>query len=161
MATLTAIATGPDPEPAGRLIRQLHTVLDEAGLPIARTGDRTVATGVLVAGLGDQAVVEWLVSVELRSKGAAEQVEGNGDGPASRQHAHTRHVMHATLRSLLVHAGSIVHDAGDTLEISATDSAKSSGQPGFDLPADSTDRMAPLRKAPSPMRGFLIDEDDN
>ncbi|MFI5803711.1 hypothetical protein [Streptomyces sp. NPDC051561] len=154
----------PQPE---SLPSELRRLLAGVGLSAADTTERARAVGFVITPHGDdRATVEWFAAVATREAAAVEQHEARPCGPASRLHRDARRFMHQTIGSLA--AAQDRYQVDVVLDEAVTVSRRPGGPAGGHgalSPAapGPGPRLAPVRTAaaPSPQRGFLIDEDDN
>jgi hypothetical protein len=146
----------PRPKP---LAEEVRRVLAGIGLPGSDTAERDRAHGVVVTDAEDGAVfVEWFTSRSLRETAATEQREAMVQGPAGLLHRDGRRYMHHAIAAVLRAHGNLKTDVltGQGVLVKRLPDIPMPEPTPVDLPPTVGEV---LPQAPTPMRGFLIDED--
>ncbi|MEU6990624.1 hypothetical protein ABZ953_08215 [Streptomyces sp. NPDC046465] len=142
------------------LAEEVQHLLASIGLPGSDTDERDRAHGIVVSDAeGDTVFVEWFTSRTLRETAATEQREAICQGPAALLHRDGRRYLHHTIAAVLRERGGmktdVLTDQG-VLVKRLPDVAM--------LEQDAAGRPRTvgevLSEAPSPMRGFLVSDDD-
>ncbi|MEU0110656.1 hypothetical protein ABZ313_35570 [Streptomyces sp. NPDC006251] len=147
----------PRPKP---LAEEVRRVLASIGLPGSDTAERDRAHGVVVTDVEDGAVfVEWFTSRTLRETAATEQREAIVQGPAALLHRAGRGHMHHAIAAVLSEHGNLKTD------VLADQGVVVKRLPDIPMPEQAPPDLPPtadevLSEAPTPMRGFLISEDN-
>ncbi|MBC9714336.1 hypothetical protein H9Y04_17385 [Streptomyces sp. TRM66268-LWL] len=147
----------PRPKP---LAEEVRHILASVGLPGSDTDERAHAHGIVINDAeGDAVYVEWFTSRTLRESAATEQREAIPEGPAVLLHRDGRRCLHHTIAAILrAHGGmktDVIRDQGVLVRRTPDVTV-----PEPD-PADQPRTVGEvLSDALSPMRGFLISDDD-
>ncbi|MEU0343812.1 hypothetical protein ABZ092_33865 [Streptomyces bobili] len=147
----------PRPKP---LAEEVRRVLASIGLPGSDTAERDRAHGVIVTDAEDGAVfVEWFTSRTLRETAATEQREAIIQGPAALLHRDGRRHMHDAIAAVLREHGNM------KIDVLADQGVLVKRLPDIPMPEPTSSALPPtvgeaLSEAPTPMRGFLISEDE-
>ncbi|MFJ8954301.1 hypothetical protein ACIRL3_15485 [Streptomyces sp. NPDC102384] len=143
------------------LAEEVRHALASIGLPGSDTSERDRAHGVVIADAEDGAVfVEWFTSRTLRETAATEQRQAIVEGPAALLHRDGRRAMHQAIAAVLRGYGSLKTDvhADQGVLVTRLPILPAPEPAPVDLPLSVGEVLS---GAPSPMRGFLTDQDES